>query len=40
MRVLRVVARLTGEERRLRRRYVTPAEPQIAAFGGEPAVRG
>lgn len=40
MRVLRVVARLTGEERKLRRRYVTPAEPRIAAFGGDPAVRG
>ncbi|HWK28337.1 MAG TPA: cupin domain-containing protein [Solirubrobacter sp.] len=30
MRALRGVARLTGEERRLRRRYIAPAEPAIA----------
>jgi mannose-6-phosphate isomerase-like protein (cupin superfamily) len=32
MRVLRATARLTGEERRLRERYVTPAEERIAAM--------
>lgn len=32
MRVLRLVARLTGEERRLRERYVVPAEARIAAL--------
>ncbi|MBN9622604.1 MAG: cupin domain-containing protein [Actinobacteria bacterium] len=34
MRALRTVARLTGEERRLRERYVVPAEGRLAWFGG------
>ncbi len=29
MRALRALARITGEERRLRERYVTPAEPRL-----------
>lgn len=32
MRALRLVARLTGEERRLRERYVVPAEARIVAL--------
>lgn len=32
MGVLRLAARLTGEERRLRERYVAPAEGRIAAL--------
>lgn len=35
MRALRAAARLTGEERRLRRRYVAPAESQLDWFGAE-----
>jgi len=33
MRALRAVARATGEERRLRERYVEPAEPELRQLG-------
>lgn len=40
MRALRTLARLSGEERRLRQRYVAPAEAGLAHFEAEEAPSG
>ena len=41
LRTLRTLARVTGEERRLRERYVVPAEPELRELDRRsPAIRG